>query len=106
MHTTSEEFEEALKFYRNKEGPKHRETKDNVCTWFSMGMYLPRGGSHRQDVTSFNALVWFYMPEATIDVLSLGRRQMITESKKAFSVPGVAVSASSSFLTTQPVTEV
>lgn len=55
---------------------------------------------------SFNTSMWFYMPEATNDVLSLDRRQMIIESKKAFSVPGVAVSASSSFLTTQPVTEV
>lgn len=63
------------------------------------GMYLPTGGgSHHQNVTSFNTSVGFYMPEATIDVL--GRRQMIIESKKGFSVTGVAVSMSFSFLTT------
>lgn len=63
------------------------------------GMYLPTwGGSHYQNVTSFNTSVGFYMPEATIDVLD--RRQMIIESKKGFSVTGVAVSMSFSFLTT------
>lgn len=63
------------------------------------GMYLPTGGgSHHQNVTSFNTSVGFYRPEATIDVL--GRRQVIIESKKAFSVIGVAVLTSSSFLTT------
>lgn len=34
------------------------------------GMYLPTGGgSHHQNVTSFNTSMGFYMPEATIDVL-------------------------------------